>query len=272
MKPLQNNLTATGNVGMTSICIIGNSHLGALAQSEQGNRLFKERSCELVYWGAAGTLFPKIYYKDGILVSPNQERSKIISAGRYGDLTVDDFDIIVFYGCHIDFYNQARSCVSLLAKDNKPRSAAFCDGMIADYIRQWWEKHDARRLIETVWHHHPDKNFVVSPQPMLATSARHLDGIQDRDLFRRVLSAFDDYLDTWCAEKRGQYLRQNPATMDDERVSTDLRYTRGSIKMEAGQPHPEDDLAHMNGAYGDYVMNDLAVLVDRKISEARLSA
>ena len=61
---------------MSKICILGNSHLGALAQSEAGAKAFEAAGHDVVYWGAAGTLFPKITYKDGRLISPAPSRSR----------------------------------------------------------------------------------------------------------------------------------------------------------------------------------------------------
>lgn len=247
---------------MPSICIIGNSHLGALAQSAEGNALFERKNYDLVYWGAAGTLFPKIYYKDGLLISPNAQRSLIISSGRYGDLVIDDFDKLVFYGCHIAFYNQARRFLQLLRRDDRPRSAAFLDLALSDFIAGWWREHEARALIETVQRHHPDKSYVVAAQPMIATSGQYLDEIQDAALFKRVLDAFDDHLDAWCAGIGAIYLRQNQATLDSGLVSTNPCYTKDSVKMEAGEAHPDNDLVHMNGQYGTFVLEDLSEAID----------
>jgi hypothetical protein len=79
--------------------------------------------------------------------------------------------------------------------------------------------------------------------------------------FKVILDAFNRHLDAWCVRIGAAYYYQNQITLDDMKVSTKTVYSKGSIKMEAEQAHPEEDVVHMNATFGEIVLADLSALL-----------
>lgn len=246
---------------MPKICIIGNSHLGALALSETGMKGFAEAGYDVVYWGAAGSLFGKIEYSEGQLISPAPARSKIISSGRYGHLPLSDFDVVVFYGMAVTLSNVAAQITNRL-KSIEGRSKSFVDAGLAEQISEWWERRLGRALMQDVTDAAPAKKFVFTTDPLVAENPEYLGKIKDTVLLRKVLDALYAHCEKWCEERNISFYRQSDATLAGNRIATDFDYNTNSVKMEAGKPHPEDDFVHMNSRYGDIVLADLLTLLE----------
>lgn len=246
---------------MPKICILGNSHLGALAQSVSGSKAFSEAGYEVVYWGAAGTLFGKIAYADGQLISPAPERSKIISSGLYGHLPLSEFDGVLFYGMAVSLSNIALQITKRL-KTIEPLSQAFVAEVLSEQIGAWWEMRTGRALMQAVIDAEPNKRYVFTPDPLIAQNDSYLSGVQDAALLSRVLDALYAHCQGWCAARNIDFYRQNDLTWSPDRITTDTSFSTDSVKMEAGKPHPEDDFVHMNGRYGDIILADILALLE----------
>lgn len=143
------------------LCIIGNSHLGALAQSDSKMKAFAKAGFDVVFWGVPGKLFPQIACDEGMLLSPSPERSRIISSGRYGDLPLDDFDCILFYGFKVELSKVAARITNQLATLNK-HSKAFQKEVITELIATWWEKEFGRALMQTVIDEKPEIRYLFT--------------------------------------------------------------------------------------------------------------
>lgn len=246
---------------MPKMCIIGNSHLGALALSETGMKGFTEAGYDVVYWGAAGSLFSKIQYSEGQLISPVPERSKIISSGRYGHLPLADFDVVVFYGMAVPLSNFALKTANRL-KTIEKRSKSFVDAVLAEQISGWWEPRLAPALMQAVTDAAPAKRFIFTTDPLVAENPEYLGKIKDTVLPRKVLDALYDHCAKWCEDRNISFYRQSEATLAVNRVTTDFDFNTNSVTLEAGKPHPEDDFVHMNSSYGDIVLADLLSLLE----------
>lgn len=246
---------------MPKICIIGNSHLGALALSETGMKGFAEAGYDVVFWGAAGSLFGKIQYSEGQLISPAPARSKIISSGRYGHLPLSDFDVVVFYGMSVALSKTAAQIANRL-KTIEGRSKSFVDAVLAEQISEWWERRLGRALMQDVTDAAPAKRFFYTTGPLVAENPEYLGKIEDTVLLRKVLDALNAHCAKWCEDRNISFYKQSEATLADNGVTTRFDFNTNSVTLGAGKPHPEDDFAHMNSSYGDIILADLFKLLE----------
>jgi hypothetical protein len=92
----------------SKLCFVGNSHLGALAQANEGNSKLAEAGYDVAYWGAAGSHFPKIRYEAGYLISPNEDRARTISGGGMESYQLWSF-LQSFFSVAILIFSQCQS-------------------------------------------------------------------------------------------------------------------------------------------------------------------
>lgn len=243
---------------MATICIFGNSHLGALAQAAEANARFADAGHDLFYWGAAGGNFPRLAYAGGTVTSPHPSQARMISGGRCDALEIAPLDILVFYGCHVMHSVQTRRIALALqgAEGNWAASQAFRDAFFDEMVESWWAEQPFRPIAEAIVADFPDKRYLFMPQPLVARQGGHYNKVRDRALAERVQDRLFACSDGWAADIGITALRQPEKTLADA-LHTDAAYSTGSIKMGTTEAHPGDDNRHMNAAYGQIVMEKL---------------
>lgn len=246
----------------SKICFIGNSHLGALAQAPGGNAAFAAAGYDVVYWGAAGSLFPEIVYEDGWFRSPSPKRSRVISGDRYGHLPLAEFGTIVFYGCAVTVLSVAIRIANTIPNP-AGLSSAFLDAVLSEQIAAWWAVQPVRGLMQDATTHHPETTCLFTVHPHRAEDPAYLAGIADIGFVRLVRDRLLDTLEGWCRDRSILFYRQDPATLADNGLLTLGEYSTGSVEMERNTPHKGEDLVHMNSRYGELAMAGmLAILTD----------
>lgn len=247
----------------TKICFIGNSHLGALAQSEVGNTAFAAAGYDVVYWGAPGSLFRQIREENGHLISSSVKRSLVISGGRYTHLPLAEFDTLVFYGCHVTLGPVAIRIGKQL-KTVHSLSSGFWNAIIAEQIDAWWEEQQARSLIESAIRAHPGQTYVFAPQPNRAEDPDYRQKAKVLADSITVNKAITGHLHRWCSERGILFCSQPPDTLIKNGLFTRAEFGVGSIKMEARTQHDIDDRTHMNAAYGDRILAEILAILATK--------
>src|ERR1041385_7822935 len=101
-----------------SICLIGNSHLAALAQAWRQDRLGARPEVSQVYFGMGGGYDWDLAFQDGVLL-PKDEESKTAfqqtSRGR-SSIVIGEYDALVIYG--VGF--QVRALLTLFLEQDSP--------------------------------------------------------------------------------------------------------------------------------------------------------
>jgi len=242
------------------ICILGNSHLGALVQAEQGNARFADAGYDVLYWGAAGGNFPKIRYNAGIFTSPHPSQARMISGDRCEELAVANADVLIAYGCHVMLSTQTRR-IAMILQEAEGISSAMRAAYLDEIVSHWWRNATIRPLIEAVRRDFPKMPIFLYAHPLEGKHGGYFARLRDMGLVREVFLRLIIHLETWAETRSVSFCRQPQETVVDD-LFTDPVFARGSVKLGQDEQHPEGDLRHMNSSYGNLVMDQLFGLVD----------
>ncbi len=238
------------------VAIVGNSHLGCLNQALESGSVPVEENIDLVFWGAAGTDFPLIRYEQGILKSPRPRYSLLVSGGRYDDLPVRDFDVIVFYASQIDPFRFARRLAPLF-EPGRGFSAAFERQALAESLGNWWSGLPVASLIGNIGREFPETRLLVYPTPYWSPNCGLFPESYQRQLMMETIAKVTNHAAQRIAEHGGEFRRQ-PLETIEAGIFTRMDLSKGSIKnVSGGVPHDDTDHVHMNRDYGLIVIHDI---------------
>lgn len=239
---------------MLKICLFGNSHLGALKLAAGKLSEPKSRGLDLLFWGAAGKYFPLIKLVDGKFVSPIRAYSRQVADGRLTDLDVKRFDIVVFYGCHVDISRIADTIVRGLS-EQPGLSRAFRRRAIQDVLTSWWERLAIVRLLQEARPLLGERRSFFYAHPLWSEGATAR--FPEREMTREVLEEVQKFV-TVRMSVLGVEARRQPASTIVDGIATAEAFSVGSVKLNTQDvAHPVTDFAHMNGDFGDAVLRDL---------------
>ena len=237
---------------MSLICIFGNSHLGALAQSANGINRLEAAGHQVVFWGIAGSNFEKIAYDRGQVVSPMPQQSLRISGGRFESLDPSLPDVTVFYGFNVGPSYLSRSIAVALQK-TKNISSGLRDAIIDQEIRRMWSQEIACVLISQITSAYPEKRYLFAPQPLVAQHDEFLDRVKDNNVLFEIQTRLLRYIEDWMTDRNIQYFSQPEDTISD-RFFTKPAYTKGSVRLASAEEHDVGDVNHMNPEYGNIML------------------
>lgn len=79
------------------VCVIGDSHMTALKRA-LNEGLFANPKMDIIFWGIGGREFCDIQFENGLLTHPKKALMLQRTGGRYEDLPVREFDVLLFVG------------------------------------------------------------------------------------------------------------------------------------------------------------------------------
>lgn len=246
------------------VCIIGNSHLGALKQA-MPEFLAEVPDANLMYWGAAGTNFRGIKYEDGMLKSPVPSYSLRVTDGRFTHFRFDDFDWIVIYGAEITPGWAAWKGEQAL-KGMPPVSRQFSEAIVRDIIDEWWDRQAIAKLLSEVPAQYR-RRMVCCAEPFYAESSKMY-----ANLARSVgnLVVAQDAIEGKLGSLGIPFIRQ-PSKTVAQGLYTAQHHKSGSIGLDTDYTHPDTDIFHMNKSYGLIMLREINSYL-RRASEGQLAA
>ncbi|HVU21086.1 MAG TPA: hypothetical protein VHE09_10170 [Rhizomicrobium sp.] len=227
-------------IPMINVCIIGNSHIAALAMAI---RQFPTRGLHLTFWGVRGIEFLQIRYEGGRLISPVPNFGLRASDGIYA-IYPAQFDAIIFHGQPVN-YTFLMTVLYKINRNNSHYSSAF----LREGIYAYFDKRPTCDIILKVRKSYVGR-ILVSPQPLVSSKSKFFDG----DLFGREERVnIDSILKNYFSERyNAEYLPQPEQTIV-ENCYTAPRFSIDAFGLTGGRI-PEDDFSHMNAAYGAEVL------------------
>lgn len=241
---------------MSLICIIGNSHIGALAQSSDGIRRLRDKGHEVVFWGVAGQNFQKIAVDGHLLRSPNPKHSLIVSEGRFEHLDLRVPDVMMFYAFNVSPSYQSRR-MALAMQQARHVTSGLQQALEAEMLQTWWSGSLARNVIDRISTAFPDKTYGFAAQPLFAPNDDYLDKIEDPGLVRHFQGRILGRCERWMTEHNVRFIAQPDETREGD-FFTKAIYTKGSARLATGEQHETEDFAHMNAAYGEIMLGRIA--------------
>ena len=85
------------------VCVIGDSQMGSLRVADTNGLFEWPEEFEVEYWGANGPNFRQLKWSDGALHATGEalDSVRLINVAKRERIAVEDFDILVFYGCRL---------------------------------------------------------------------------------------------------------------------------------------------------------------------------
>ncbi|MHA6766748.1 hypothetical protein [Sphingobium ummariense] len=231
------------------ICIIGNSHLGAL---NGGLKMMDPNGTEVIFWGAPGRLFPKIRYSQGVLRSSDREYAHIISGGRHRDLPLDRYETLIFYACHVEITPLLKRVLNGPLGSSETSSQFFLEAFGVE-LDQWWQNLTFPKIMGQIAADFPEKRMMMFAHPHWSARSG---AIEQRLRARQAVRLVNDFIRQKCTLLGIQYIEQPEETVADD-IYTDDKWCKGSIMHSSGENHPETDTIHMNANYGRIIMERL---------------
>lgn len=221
------------------LCVIGNSHLGSLKESESAALEHSElKSLDFFAKGSTGLkdLLVDIPSKSLVPATKSLEKSFLLTSNGSSIIDEKSYDAFLAYGLGYQPYFQPKQFYS-----SKLNNAAFVDSIHGSLLFEVVAK---LRAIT-------DKPIFVGHVPFRAVESIESEFMDDSYL--TVIEQVNDYLKRKFLNTI--LIHQPSKTICDGR-RTRPEYCRGSIRMATGDSrdntkHPENDLSHMNGSYGE---------------------
>ena len=255
-------------------CLIGNSHLAALASAAKAEGT-RWPSLSFESFGAHGDVLDKYQVADGWYRSDDSAARKTVEnlVGRDA-FQIDDYDFFVLSGLRLSVFPairffRAHATLDLPGVDGFEAALALETGlvstaMMADMVRARLSGTRALAIAAQLRSVTQVPIFVV-PQPRPATQLldegskyKLFKDLKERGHAETVSGYFDAAAEACCAAQNVTYLPQPVATMSDG-LFTASEFMVGSVRFAAkdGVAHDHDDVLHANAAYGRRVLDQV---------------
>lgn len=245
---------------MSLVCIFGDSHLGALAQSQKGLARLEAKGHEVFFWGIAGSNFANLRLDGGKVISPLPKQSARVSAGRYEHLDLSAPDVIVFYGFSVRPSFQARR-IALTLQYLRNVSSGLKEAVRDAEIQRIWEEGIANRLIAPIIARYPEKTFIFAPQPLVAEHDEFLSRIDDLENYHDILKRLMRHYEQWMTDRGVHFIAQPDHTISNQ-FFTNAEFSKGSARLVSAETHEEADVKHMNPDYGEIMLKRIGDLLE----------
>ena len=219
------------------ICVLGNSHAGALGQAWKELRQDYPH-VEMVYFCGTQATLKDLVLQDGALVPANAGIAAAIeyTSGGLKRVELASFDLVLVYGLHFTMWREL----------DRRLSAAVLAATVRDGYRQTLNGRISR-LVAQAW----PKTIYVGHRPLLADNASPADAFTLR---------YDEVVDLYNRSFADDHLLVMPQPVDTIKDGQNGRSTltelsKGSLMLEfkqerANRPHTDTDVSHMNVEFG----------------------
>jgi hypothetical protein len=247
-----------------SICLIGNSHLAALAQAWRKDRLGARAEVTQTFFGMGGGYDWELILQDSALVPPDEEGKTAFQQSSRGRsaIEIEEYDAFVIYG--VGF--QVKALLPLFLDEGtlisrESVTAALCNrhGVAASL-----------KLLELV-RSLSRAPVIVCPQPFQSKRAfpasffaQH-PRLSQPEYFERVEEEFRAAAESLCIERGGEFLAQDESTWALPCFTRDefaLCGTTWRAEIAERTPKGIGNGKHMNGSYGAVVLRKILQRLD----------
>ena len=223
------------------ICIIGNSHVGALKRAWDAESY---PSIEIVFFAARGARLRDLTVKRKVLVPATRSLKNALKFTSGGISRIDpkQYDYFLIYG--------AQAVHLLLCKDSSYSQAVLRD-TAKDHVQNTVSFELIKKLRKIT-----DKKIFIGHHPLYAAES-----LQHRDISAEYLDGIDQLNRVAYSELNCEMIAQPPETIVNG-YFTDPIYTKGSKRLTVnpareGKLHPENDKTHMNEKFGKMWLESL---------------
>lgn len=223
------------------ICIIGNSHVGALKRA--WDELFDAEiklKYELTFFAAKADGISDLELNGNVL-APNSDvirRSIEFTSGGYGEIKLDNYDAFLIHGL-VPSYFDSNVFYSISAIDRS------LNDLYLDSIG-----YNIYSMITNVF-----KGPVYLGHPPLKSNEKleSLDYSENHSLL--YSKGIDIVNKKYFGESCGKLIKQPACTMSVNQNCTLAKFTKGSTRLELNNkqghsPHPKNENRHMNSTFG----------------------
>jgi len=226
------------------VCVIGNSHVASL-KSGWDQLAARYRDVELTFFASRGNLIAQLELVGNVLVAPGKWLPGDLAhtSGGRDRIELDAYDVFLTYGI-----------APRMPRMDRSLSAA----VRAQCCHDVWSGCTARRIGDLLRAGSDRQVFAGHMPQMAAPAGSRPDG-------RLSYDETFAYMEREVARDGCVLVRQPKETFADDWASR-LELSRGSKRLDVGdaasnQPHPDDDVVHMNGDFGAaYLQHFFAVL------------
>ena len=245
------------------ICMIGNSHIGALKLGWKQIR--HSHRHEVSFLGVPGVQIRNLAIEQGTVV-PTSDNSRKYFEKTLGaeSIELDRYDVVVVVGCGLNLIGalsvtsrwRPYTLVDETARDDQTQFDLVSDRLFAEILSSKIRKSLANRYITKMARQGAARVlYVTTPLP---SSEIRLKPQEDpvKDLVAgahgpAVASLYRDAIEQVMGRDKVVF---PPADVLVDGAMTDMRYSRGSLRLDGKREHPEDDMHHMNADYGALVL------------------
>lgn len=223
------------------ICVIGNSHVGALKLAWDELRLDYPGK-EFTFFACGGSGMKEMVVSNGRFIAGNVRLKRRLeyTSGGVGEVVPEDYDLFLVYGLGLaltPFDETAFYSLAVKEAARKDRLEKSLNFRVCELLR-------------TI----TNKPVFIAHNPFPSQALKKGKRVSI-DKVREEVS--------WCKkflECRASFVSQPEVTIVDG-FYTKQEYSKGSRKLETGDKddgdlHPEDDFTHMNVEYGKVWVRD----------------
>jgi hypothetical protein len=229
------------------LCVIGNSHVGALKLGCSDG--------DVTFFASHARTLRTLYPKDGCLVSdqPDVRKWLAFTSGGQDSIRVADYDAFLIAGCGLGLptlgmmYETHRLSKHATGGE-QIISAAALEQAVAGLVRYSL----ATRVADLV-RQLTDAPIAILPDPLPAPwiVQKHQPWLADEDIRRTLTTLYREQV----VQIPHPVLEQPASTVDGD--FTKEEFSRGSLKLlEYNRRHAQDEPYHMNADYGAAAMAD----------------
>lgn len=251
---------------MKKLCMIGNSHLGAIKLGWEDVQA-EFPGAEATFFAAPGKHMNRFLVRDGMLVAQGAQTRVLSTSSGGSKIDLAAYDGFALFGGGVNFIHAINLYCNYRSDEHR------LDGAMVHRVSQecfdaallgLLGRENAIRLAADIARV-SDCPVVVSPQPM--PSPRILDS-ERHNVYRSMRDAGDELslYRSYCRSLKalsasGFTVVEQPEATKMAPLLTGQEYSKGSTKLlNSKQEHGEDDFVHMNRAYGAMVLRQILPL------------
>ena len=230
-----------------NVCVIGNSHVGALKGA--WNSLSSiHREINITFFASRGNSLSDLFYENGKLASSSDRVAEFLSytSGGKREIVLEDYDTFLLYG--------------IGAVPYRVPSGFYSQAVLAQAIQDFYEDRLFFQIFRSI-RKGSDSKIVIGHTPLRSGPDIAEDSATAEELsdYRKSISTINENL---FLPKNGEFLTQPAETISRGGRYTHTKFTRGSERLainekQSGLSHPDGDYGHMNDDYGKVYLDKL---------------
>ena len=246
------------------ICMIGNSHIGALKLGWKQIR--HSHRHEVSFLGVPGVQVRNLAVEQGTVV-PTSDGARRYFEKTLGaeSIELDRYDAVVLVGCGLNLVGalgvtsrwRPYTLVDETARDSQTQFDLVSDRLFAEVLSSKVRRSFANKFATKVARQGATRVlYVTTPLPSSEIRLKPQEdpvlGLVAGAHGPAVASLYRNAVEKVMGREKVVF---PPADVLVDGAMTDMRYSRGSLRLDGKREHPDDDLNHMNADYGAVVLD-----------------